>query len=75
VSVLSATGVAVPQTEWTTTMLDLEWTDGGWRVAAVHDTRGPTPAVGPNDQPWQPEEFDDGLDGFTRIDGDGGGVR
>src|SRR5262249_35753589 len=41
VSVLSAIGVAVPQTEWATTTLDLEWTAGGWRVAAAHDSRGP----------------------------------
>ena len=66
VSVLSAADVAVPQTQWTTTTMELEWL-GGWRVGAVHDVVGPTPAVGPEDQPWEPEPFDDALDGFIRV--------
>jgi hypothetical protein len=70
VSVLSAADVAMPQTEWTITTLDLEWMDGAWRVVAVRDSVGPTPAVGPTDQPWEPEPFDDALDGFNRLDGE-----
>ena len=66
-SFLSAADVAVPQTEWTTTTFDLEWVRGGWRVASVRDSVGPTPAVGPTDQPWEPEPLDDALDGFTRL--------
>jgi len=34
VSVLSATGAAVPQSEWLTVTVDLEWVGGDWRVAA-----------------------------------------
>lgn len=66
-SFLSAADVAVPQTEWTTTTFDLEWSQGRWRIAAVSDSVGPTPAVGPADQPWEPEPLDDALDGFTRL--------
>jgi hypothetical protein len=67
VAFLSAADVAVPQTEWTTTTFDLEWSAGGWRVAAVTESVGPTPAVGPSDQPWEPEPLDDALEGFTRL--------
>jgi hypothetical protein len=69
-SLLSAADVAIPQTEWTTTTLDLEWTTDGWRIASVHDTPGPTPSIGPADQPWEPEPLDDALEGFTRISWD-----
>lgn len=69
-SLLSAADVAVPQTEWTTTTLDLEWTGDGWRIASVHDTVGPTPSIGPADQPWEPEPLDDALEGFTRLSWD-----
>jgi hypothetical protein len=65
---LSAADVAVPQTDWITTTFDLEWVDGAWRVAAANDSVGPTPAVGPADQPWDPEPLDDALDGFTRLE-------
>jgi hypothetical protein len=67
VAFLSAADVAVPQTEWTTTTFDLEWSAGAWRVAAVMESVGPTPAVGPSDQPWEPEPLDDALEGFTRL--------
>lgn len=70
-SFLSAADVAVPQTEWTTTTFDLEWSQGDWRLAAVRESVGPTPAVGPADQPWEPEPLDEALDGFTRLAGDG----
>lgn len=67
---LSAADVAVPQTEWVTVVMDLEWQDGTWRLAAFRDVAGPTPMTGPRDEPWQPEPFDDALDGFTRLDGE-----
>jgi hypothetical protein len=66
-SLLSAADVAIPQTEWATTTLELRWTQDTWRVASVTDTVGPTPAVGPKDQPWEPEPLDDALQGFTRL--------
>lgn len=70
VTVLSATGVALPQSEWMTATMDLEWVEGTWRVNAVRDRPGPTPMTGSRDEPWDPEPFDDGLDGFTRLGGD-----
>jgi hypothetical protein len=66
-SLLSAADVAIPQTEWTTTTLELEWFENEWRVAAVTDAVGPTPSVGPTDQPWEPEPLDNALEGFTRL--------
>jgi hypothetical protein len=68
VTVLSAAGVAAPQTEWMTVTIDLAWVDDNWRVDAVHDAPGPTPMTGPRDQPWDAEPFDDTLAGFTRMD-------
>lgn len=68
VTILSAAGVAAPQSEFLTVTLDLAWVDGDWRVDGVRDTPGPTPITGPHDQPWDAEPFDEALDGFTRID-------
>ncbi|HMQ25916.1 MAG TPA: hypothetical protein PKA98_08005, partial [Acidimicrobiales bacterium] len=70
VTILSAAGVAAPQSEFLTVTLDLAWVDGDWRVDAVRDTPGPTPVTGPHDQPWDAEPFDRTLDGFTRMDGE-----
>ncbi|HTO01240.1 MAG TPA: hypothetical protein VL068_11250 [Microthrixaceae bacterium] len=67
VTILSAAGVAVPQSEFLTVTLDLAWVQGNWRVDGVRDTPGPTPITGPQDQPWDAEPFDQALDGFTRI--------
>jgi len=67
---LSAADIAVPQTEWVTIVMDLEWQAGTWRLASFQDVAGPTPMTGPRDEPWQPEPFDDALDGFTRLDGE-----
>jgi hypothetical protein len=68
ITILSAAGVAAPQTEFLTVTLDLAWTDGAWRVDDVRDAPGPTPITGPKDQPWDAEPFDQALDGYTRID-------
>jgi hypothetical protein len=68
VTILSAEGVAAPQSEFLTVTLDLAWVDGAWRADGVRDTPGPTPLTGPQDQPWDAEPFDRALDGFTRID-------
>lgn len=70
VTVLSAAGVALPQTEWMTVTVDLAWIDDGWLVDTVRDRPGPTPMTGPQDDPWDAEPFDDALEGFTRIDGE-----
>jgi len=70
VTILSAAGVAAPQSEFVTITLDLARVDGDWRVDGVRDTPGPTPITGPHDQPWNAEPFDQALDGFTRMDGE-----
>ncbi len=70
VTILSAAGVAAPQSEFVTVTLDLAWVDGDWRVDGVRDTSGPTPITGPHDQPWDAEPFDQALDGFPRMDGE-----
>ena len=68
VTVLSASDVALPQSDWTTVTVDLAWHDGDWRVDDIADAPGPTPMLGPRDQPWQPEPFDDALAGFERVE-------
>lgn len=73
VTVLSATGVAVPQAEWLTVMVDLKWSGDDWRVDGVRSTPGPTPILSPKDEPWTAKRFDDGLDGFTRVDSEADG--
>ena len=70
ITILSAAGVAAPQSEYLTVTLDLAWVDGDWRVDGVRDAPGPTPIPGPRDQPWDAEPFDDALAGFTRMDGE-----
>ena len=70
VTILSAPGVASPQSEFLTVTLDLARSDGDWRVDGVRDTPGPTPITGPQDQPWDAEPFGESLEGFTRIDGE-----
>lgn len=67
VSVLSAADVAMPQSDWQTTLFDLDWDGEAWRLVATRDTPGPTPQLGGRDQPWEPEPFDDALDGFQRV--------
>lgn len=67
VSILSASDVAVPQSDWFTSRFDLEWINGRWLLRATRDERGPTPQLGGRDAAWQPEPFDDALAGFTRV--------
>ena len=40
---------------------------GRWLLESIEDEPGPTPICGVRDEPWQPEPFDDALDGFVRI--------
>jgi hypothetical protein len=67
VTVLSAADVAVPQADWAT--LDLVLVNRGdeWLLESIDDEVGPTPISGVRDDPWEPEPFDDALDGFVRI--------
>lgn len=68
VSVLSAAAVAMPQSDWTTTTLDLEWDGNRWLLVSSRDVPGPTPQLGGGDGAWDPVPFDDALDGFQRVD-------
>ena len=67
VTVLSAQGVAVPQSEWMTVTVDLEWVEGDWRITAIRDRPGPTPIASPRDEPWDAVPFAEALEGFTRM--------
>lgn len=67
VTVLSAPEVAVPQADWLSVVVDLEWHGGDWRVGAVDDGPGPTPMLGPRDDPWNAPRLDEVLAGFERV--------
>jgi hypothetical protein len=67
VTVLSAADAAVPQADWATLDLVLVRGGDGWLLESIDDEPGPTPISGVRDDPWEPEPFDDALDGFVRI--------
>lgn len=67
VTVLSAADVAMPQSDWFVTAMDLRWERGGWRLAATRETPGPTPQLGGRDDAWEPEPFAETLAGFRRV--------
>jgi hypothetical protein len=68
-TVLSAVEIAAPQVEFLTVTVDLVWDDGRWLIDAIRDRPGPTPAIGPGDDPWDAAPFAEALDGFARLDG------
>jgi hypothetical protein len=67
VRVLSADGVAVPQSGWQTLRFELAWQDSDWRIADIAEVEGPTPQLEAGLQPWSARYLDRELDGFTRI--------
>jgi hypothetical protein len=67
VRVLSADGVAVPQSGWQTLTFALEWAEGDWRIATVDETDGPTPQLEAGLQPWAADYLADELTGFRRV--------
>lgn len=67
VSVLSAADVAMPQSDWTTTVFDLQWDGRRWLLVSTVDTPGPSPQLGGRDEAWEPEPFDDAMAGFIRV--------
>lgn len=67
VRVLSADGVAAPQSGWHTVTLELAWHRTAWRLAAVSEAEGPTPQIEAGLQPWAPDYLDQELTGFVRV--------
>jgi hypothetical protein len=67
VRVVSADGVAVPQSGWQTLRLDLAWESGDWRIAAVDEAEGPTPQLEAGVQPWAADYLGAELAGFRRV--------
>lgn len=67
VTVLSAAGVAVPQSSWATVTAELVWLDGGWRVDGLARRNGPTPVLDASDEPWAAETLASALDGFELL--------
>lgn len=64
VGVLSAPGVAPPQSHWSTSAVELEHTDGGWKVTDETVADGPMPLNGGNASPVEDASFEAALDGF-----------
>jgi hypothetical protein len=67
VRVLSADGVAVPQSGWQTLTFHLVWLDDDWKIAAMEETDGPTPQLEVGLQPWAADYLDERLAGFSRV--------
>jgi hypothetical protein len=65
--VLSADGVAVPQSGWHTETFELAWVGGDWRIAGVEETEGPTPQLEAGLQPWAADYVGQELSGFVRL--------
>jgi hypothetical protein len=67
VRVLSAEGVAVPQSGWQTTTFRLRWQDDDWKIASTHDADGPVPQLEVGLQPWTSDYMGAELEGFVRV--------
>ena len=67
VRVLSAEGVAVPQSGWQTTTFRLRWQDDDWKIASTHDADGPVPQLEVGLQPWTADYMGAELEGFVRV--------
>jgi hypothetical protein len=65
VGVLSRDGVAPPQAGWSTSVVDLVWERGDWRVWGETITPGPTPIADDSDAPATSPRLLSALDGFT----------
>ncbi len=64
VGVLSRTGVATPQSAWTTSTFDLVWERADWKIWSETVTVGPTPILNEAGPPSTADRFDAALDGF-----------
>jgi len=67
VRVLSADGVAMPQSGWQTLTFELVWHEGDWRMAEVAEADGPTPQLEAGLRPWAADYLDEELAGFSRV--------
>ena len=67
VRVLSADGIAVPQSGWQTLSFRLAWHEGDWRMVEVTEADGPTPQLEAGLQPWSSRYLDEQLAGFSRV--------
>lgn len=67
VRVLSAEGVAVPQSGWQTTSVRLRWHDGDWKIVSTDDADGPVPQLEVGLQPWAADYMGAELEGFVRV--------
>jgi hypothetical protein len=69
VGVLSRDGVAPPQAGWSTSVVELVWERGDWRVWGETVTPGPTPIADDSDAPATSADLAVALDGFTDFGG------
>jgi hypothetical protein len=65
--VLSAEGVAVPQSGWQTLTFNLRWHAGDWKIAAMDEADGPVPQLEAGLQPWTAGYLAGELEGFSRV--------
>ena len=65
VGVLSRDGIAPPQAGWSTSVVELVWERGDWRVWGESISPGPTPILDDSDAPSTSAQLDDALAGFT----------
>jgi len=65
VGVLSRMGIAAPQASWATSMFDLVWERGDWKVEHEAITPGPAPALNVSVESPTSEDLAVALDGFT----------
>jgi hypothetical protein len=65
VGVLSRVGVAPPQAGWSTSVFELVWEHGDWKVWSETITPGPAPALNAGAAPATSEQLEAALDGFT----------
>jgi hypothetical protein len=65
VGVLSREGVAPPQASWSTSVVELVWEGGDWRVWGESISPGPTPILDDSDAPSTNAQLDEALAGFT----------
>jgi hypothetical protein len=67
VRVLSAEGVAVPQSGWHTTTFRLRWHEDDWKIVSTDEADGPVPQLEVGLQPWTADYVGIELEGFVRL--------